>query len=425
MAKIKNILGREILDSRGNPTVEVELTLEDGSLGRATVPSGASTGQYEAMELRDGDPNRYGGQGVLKAVANIENEIAKQLVGRDCDQTVLDQELIALDGTPNKSCLGANAILGVSLAFAHAWAKNQNKELYQSFLGPIKLPMPMFNILNGGKHADNSTDIQEFMIVLLGAPNFREALRWSDEIYQELKKILQAKNLDTDVGDEGGFAPTLSTNTEALDLIIEAVKQAGYVPGESNLPAGRQVALALDIAASELKSGDKYEFKKGLPSDSTSGQSFTSSELIASYEKLVSQYPIISIEDGLGEDDWAGWQELTGRLGNKINLVGDDLFATNPIRLQTGIDKKVANAIIIKPNQIGTLTETLGVIKLAKTAGYKIIISHRSGETTDSTIADLAVGAGADFIKAGAPARPERLAKYNRLLEIEEQIKNR
>lgn len=439
MAKITKLSAREILDSRGNPTLAVELVLDDKTKGEAAVPSGASTGQYEAVELRDGDKSRYEGKGVLVAIANIESEIAKQLIGRDFDQTTLDQELIALDGTPNKSHLGANAILGVSLAFAHASAKSQNKELFEIIsvgsptseslrnrkLSPTPFPMPMFNILNGGKHATNSTDIQEFMVVPIGAPNFAEALRFGDEIYQTLKKILQAKGLDTDVGDEGGFAPLLVKNTDALDLIVEAIKQAGYEPrlrqgfgGQ----AGKQVAIALDVASSELKVDDHYEFKKGWPLNSTDQTAFTSTELIKSYEELITKYPIISIEDGLAEDDWTGWQELTAHLGAKINLVGDDLFVTNPTRLHQGIDQKVANAIIIKPNQIGTLTETLEVIKSAKQVGYKIIVSHRSGETEDTTIADLAVAVHADFIKAGAPARSERLAKYNRLLAIEEKL---
>ncbi len=398
MATITKLDAREILDSRGNPTIETELSLDNQAVGKAAVPSGASTGKYEATALS-----------ASSAIVNVKGEIAQKIIGSNYDQATLDQELIILDGTPNKKHLGANAILGVSLAFAHASAKNQNKELFEILPGPIKLPVPMFNILNGGKHANNSIDIQEFMVVPIGAPNFREALRWGDEVYQALKKILQTKNLDTEVGDEGGFAPRLSSNLEALDLIIEAIKGAGYVPG-------KQIALALDVAASELKSGDDYEFKKD-------NRTLTEIELINWYEELITKYPLISIEDGLGEDDWPGWQELTARLGNKLNIVGDDLFTTNPTRLREGINKKVANAIIIKPNQIGTLTETLEVIKIAQTAGYKIIVSHRSGETEDTTIADLAVGVSADFIKAGAPARPERLAKYNRLLEIEEKIK--
>ncbi len=428
MIKIKNIQAREILDSRGNPTVEVDLTAEntvgEKATGRATVPSGASTGTHEALELRDGDKTRYDGKGVLTVVANVEGEISQQLIDHDYDQTSLDQELLELDGTINKSHLGANALLGVSLAFAHTSAQIQNKELFETF-SPFskKLPLPMFNILNGGKHALGSTDIQEFMVIPVGAPSFKEALRWGDETYQALKKILLEKKLSTNVGDEGGFAPALTRNIDALDLIVEAIKQAGYTPGRSNLPADRQVAIALDVAASELKLGDNYEFKKGLPSGNENKQVLTSAELINSYEELVAKYPIISIEDGLSEDDWKGWQELTARLGNKINIVGDDLFVTNLDRLHKGIDKKVANAIIIKPNQIGTLTETLAVIKLAQSANYKIIVSHRSGETEDTTIADLAVGVSAEFIKSGAPARSERLAKYNRLLEIEEKMK--
>ncbi len=420
MAKIKNILGREILDSRGNPTVAVDLTLADGSLGQVAVPAGASTGKYEAIALP-----------ALTSIANINGEIARQIVGRDYDQTTLDQALIALDGAPDKSRLGANAILGISLAFAQALAKNQNKELFETIAGvrsptsgslevglrTPNFPIPMFNILNGGRHASDSTDIQEFMIVPIGAKSFAEALVWGQTVWQKLKEVLERKGFETELGDEGGFAPLLASNTEALDLIIEAIKQAGFEPG-------KQMALALDIAASELKSSDKYEFKKGLSLGLTSHQSFISAELIDIYEELINKYPIISIEDGLGEDDWAGWRDLTARLGQRINLVGDDLFVTSPARLREGIDKKVANAIIIKPNQIGTLTETLAVIKLAQLAGYKIIVSHRSGETLDTTIADLAAGVSADFIKAGAPSRPERLAKYNRLLEIEKKIKN-
>jgi len=414
MSKIKNLTAREILDSREQPTIEVNLELADGSLGQAAVPAGASTGSHEALELRDGDPERYNGKGVLKAVANVEGEIAIGLRDRDFDQASLDQELLALDGTANKSHLGANALLGVSLAFAKAKAKSQKQDLYQSLGSSPKMPIPMFNILNGGRHAD-SVDWQEFMVVPVGASNFREALAWGDETYQALKKILSEKGLDTDIGDEGGFAPKLKTNTEALDLIVEAIKKAGYEPGKSNLPAGRQVAIALDIAASEFKVGANYELKK-------EGRTLTAQELINWYEDLVEKYPIISIEDGLAEDDWVNWQELTKRLGQKTNLVGDDLFVTNLGRLQQGIDQQVANAIIIKPNQIGTLTETLQVIKLAQSASYKIIVSHRSGETEDTFIADLAVGIGADFIKSGAPSRPERLAKYNRLSEIEEKI---
>lgn len=421
MSTIKNISAREILDSRGNPTIEVQLELEGNFIGLAAVPSGASTGAHEAKELRDGDPSRYGGKGVLKAIANVEGEIAKRLISHDYDQKSLDVELVLLDGTSDKSHLGANATLGVSLAFAKAVALSQNKELYESVIvrDPISrspkigsltiLPIPMFNILNGGRHAD-SVDWQEFMVVPVGAPNFREALRFGEETYQALKKILSEKGLDTDIGDEGGFAPKLKTNTEALDLIVEAITKAGYKPG-------KQIAIALDVAASELKVDDNYEFKK-------EGRNLSGQELINFYEELISKYPIISIEDGLAEDDWDDWKELTKRLGTKINLVGDDLFVTNPARLHEGIDHKIANAIIIKPNQIGTLTETLEVIKIAQKAGYKIVVSHRSGETEDSFIADLAVAVSADFIKSGAPARGERLAKYNRLSAIEDRLKS-
>jgi len=432
--KITNLKAREILDSRGNPTISVELTLEDGSLGIASVPSGASTGKYEAVELRDVDLDRYGGKGVSIAIAKIEGEIAHQLVGQDYDQTSLDHKLITLDGTPNKSHLGANAILGVSLAFAHATARAEGVELFEYFgkltsaqavrdpiSGSLEIgsrtashsfPVPMFNILNGGRHAD-SVDLQEFMVVPTGAPNFKEALRFGEEIYQALKKILTAKGLDTDIGDEGGFAPNLEKSTQALDLIVEAIEQAGYTD---------KVSIALDVAASELRVGDLPDGKTGHYELKKEKEEFTTEGLINYYRDLITKYPIISIEDGLAEDDWQGWQELTKQLGSQINLVGDDLFVTNPIRLKQGIEQKVANAIIIKPNQIGTITETLEVIKMAQTAGYKIIVSHRSGETEDTTIADLAVGVQADFIKAGAPARSERLAKYNRLLKIEDQL---
>ncbi len=411
MAKVTKLEAREISDSRGNPTLEVELELNNQFAGQATVPAGASTGKHEAIALP-----------VNQAIANIVGEMAQKLIDHDFDQESLDAELIALDGTLNKNHLGANATLGVSFAFAQAWAQSQGKELFETIAREIgsrafdtTFPFPMFNILNGGRHAKNSTDIQEFMIVPIGATSFREALTWGQEIYQALGKILETKNLSLDLGDEGGFAPTLSRNTEALDLLVEAIKQAGYKPGQ-------QISLALDVATSELKVNDNYVFPKGLTDGSTTSQTLTGTELIKSYEELVSKYPIISIEDGLGEDDWAGWQELTARLGNKINLVGDDLFVTNLARLHKGIDKKVANAIIIKPNQIGTLTETLAVIKLAQSVGYQIIVSHRSGETLDTVIADLAVATSANFIKAGAPSRPERLVKYNRLLDIETKL---
>lgn len=429
--KITKLEAREILDSRGNPTVEVGLTLDNKFLGRATVPSGASTGEHEALELRDGDQSRYEGKGVLGAIANINGEIAQKIIDRDFDQSSLDQELIALDGTPNKSHLGANAILGVSLAFAHASAQSQNKELFGTILedGGVAdvrnrfsrsemgfrtsasfSPLPMFNILNGGRHANFAVDWQEFMIVPVGATSFTEALAWGKAVWQALKEILAERGLSTELGDEGGFAPKLQRGIEALDLIIEAINRAGYQPG-------KQIALAIDVAASELKKGDDYEFRN-------EGKILTKDELINFYEELITKYPIISIEDGLAEDDWTGWQELTARLGTKINIVGDDLFVTNLARLQEGINKKVANAIIIKPNQIGTLSETLKVIKLAQEAGYKIIVSHRSGETLDTTIADLAVAVHADFIKSGAPSRPERLAKYDRLVTIEQKIKS-
>jgi len=411
MAKITKLQAREISDSRNNSTLAVELELEGQFSGQASVPAGASTGEHEAVAL----PAR-------EAIGKVNDEIKQKLLNDDFNQTSLDAQLIALDDTLNKNHLGANATLGVSLAFTRALAKSQNKELFEIIANGEQswersptssepevglrspFPLPMFNILNGGRHA-NSIDWQEFMVVPIGATSSTESLAWGKIIWQKLKDILETKGLETELGDEGGFAPKLATNQQALDLILEAIKSAGLKPGQ-------QVALALDVAASELKNGLDYEFKK-------EGKILNSTELIDLYASLVEKYPLISIEDGLSENDWLGWQELTTRLGNKINLVGDDLFVTNPARLREGLDKKVANAIIIKPNQIGTLTETLAVVRLAQTAGYKIIVSHRSGETLDSFIADLAVGIGADFLKAGAPSRPERLAKYDRLIEIE------
>lgn len=409
-ATIKDIIGEEILDSRGNPTIKVKVSLEDGSWGEAAVPSGASTGKYEAWELRDNDTTRQNGKGVSKALANINGEIRENLIGQSPNQEELDTKIISLDGTKNKERLGANATLGVSLAFAKARAQSAGKELYES-LGvslPKSLPLPMFNILNGGRHAENSTDIQEFMIVPIGAKDFAEALDWGEKICASLGEILESRGLGTRLGDEGGYAPQLNQNAQALDLLIEAIEKSHFLAGE-------QIALALDIAASELKNGEIYELKREQ-------RNFSSTELIAWYEELVKKYPIISIEDGLDEDDWSAWQIMTKQLGSKINLVGDDLFVTNPDRLALGIKEGVANAIIIKPNQIGTLTETLKVIKLAQGAGYKIIVSHRSGETEDTTIADLAVAVGAEFLKSGAPTRPERLAKYHRLAEIEKKL---
>ncbi|AHF08211.1 phosphopyruvate hydratase [Desulfitobacterium metallireducens] len=411
MSTISEVYAREILDSRGNPTVEVEVTLEDGAMGRAAVPSGASTGAFEAIELRDGDKTRYLGKGVLNAVENVNAEIAPEIEGLDAfDQPGLDRELIALDGTDNKGKLGANAILGVSLANAKAAADCVGMPLYQ-YLGGVnakELPVPMMNILNGGQHADNNVDIQEFMIMPVGAKSFREALRMGAEVYHSLKAVLKEKSLATAIGDEGGFAPSLESNADALLAIVDAIQRAGYVPGED-------VCLALDVAATEL-------YKDGVYHLEGEGLKKTSEEMIEYYEGLVEQYPIVSIEDGLAEEDWEGWRKLTERLGGKIQLVGDDLFVTNPKRLAKGIKEKCANSILIKLNQIGTLTETLDAIEMAKRAGYTAVISHRSGETEDVTMAHIAVAVNAGQIKTGAPARTERVAKYNELLRIEEEL---
>ncbi len=413
MKNIKSVHAREILDSRGNPTVEVEITLKDGSFGRAAVPSGASTGSHEAIELRDGG-TRYGGKGVLKAVTNVNTEIAKMIVNNEFDQTTLDKTLIALDGTANKSKLGANAILGVSMAFAHASAASDKIPLYKYFNQisktgkPLKLPVPMMNIINGGQHAENSTDIQEFMIVPIGLKTFSERLRAGAEIFHTLKKILNKRGLTTTVGDEGGFAPSLPSNEAALDLIVEAITTAGY-------KAGSQIAIALDVAATEFFKGNKYVLARD-------NKTLSSDEIIAWYEQLVKKYPIISIEDGLAEDDWDGYVKLTKVLGKEIQLVGDDLFVTNIERLAKGIEKNVANSILIKLNQIGTVTETLDAIAMADKAKYTSIISHRSGETEDVTIADFAVGTGVGQIKTGSLSRTDRVAKYNQLLRIEEAI---
>ncbi|WP_425806088.1 phosphopyruvate hydratase [Desulfitobacterium sp. Sab5] len=411
MSLIDEVYAREILDSRGNPTVEVEVTLEDGSMGRAAVPSGASTGAFEAVELRDGDKTRYLGKGVLDAVENVNAEIAPEIEGLDpFDQPGLDRELIALDGTENKGKLGANAILGVSLASAKAAAEFIGLPLYQ-YLGGVnakQLPVPMMNILNGGKHADNNVDIQEFMIMPVGAKSFREALRMGTEVYHSLKAVLKEKSLATAIGDEGGFAPSLESNADALLAIVDAIQRAGYVPGDD-------VALALDVAATEL-------YKDGVYVLEGEGLKKTSEEMIEYYEGLIEKYPIVSIEDGLAEEDWEGWKKLTERLGSKIQLVGDDLFVTNPARLAKGIKEKCANSILIKLNQIGTLTETLDAIEMAKRAGYTAVISHRSGETEDVTMAHVAVATNAGQIKTGAPARTERVAKYNELLRIEEEL---
>jgi len=391
--------------------VEVEVILEDGTIGRAAVPSGASTGAHEALELRDQDPGRFGGAGVQKAIENITDVIAEELAGMSAlDQADIDQLMIELDGTENKSKLGANAMLGVSLACAHAAANYLDLPLYRYLGGPNArmLPVPLLNILNGGKHAADSTDLQEFMIAPVGAESFAEALRWSAEIYQSLKKVLKGKGLNTNVGDEGGFAPSLRSNREALDLILEAISAAGYKPGE-------QVYLALDPAASELYENGMYHLKK-------EGRSLTSEQMVEFYADLVRQYPIISIEDGLAEDDWEGWAQLNQQLGERVQIMGDDLFVTNPNRLKRGIQEGSANSILIKLNQIGTLTETLDTIQMAQRARFTAVVSHRSGETEDTTIADLAVATNAGQIKTGAPARGERVAKYNQLLRIEEEL---
>ncbi|ADI28005.1 phosphopyruvate hydratase [Geobacillus sp. G4] len=413
MSAIIDVYAREVLDSRGNPTVEVEVYTEDGGFGRALVPSGASTGEYEAVELRDGDKNRYLGKGVLKAVENVNEIIAPEIIGLEvADQVAIDRKLIELDGTENKSKLGANAILGVSLAVARAAADELGLPLYQ-YLGGFNaktLPVPMMNILNGGAHADNNVDIQEFMIMPVGAESFREALRMGAEIFHSLKAVLKAKGYNTAVGDEGGFAPNLKSNEEALQTIIEAIEKAGYKPGE-------QVMLAMDVASSELynKEDGKYHLEG-------EGVVKTSEEMVAWYEELVSKYPIISIEDGLDENDWEGHKLLTERLGKKVQLVGDDLFVTNTKKLAEGIEKGVGNSILIKVNQIGTLTETFDAIEMAKRAGYTAVVSHRSGETEDSTIADIAVATNAGQIKTGAPSRTDRVAKYNQLLRIEDEL---
>jgi enolase len=415
--KIQRVHGREVLDSRGNPTVEVELTLEGGAFGRAAVPSGASTGQREALELRDGDKTRYLGKGVSKAVSHVNGELARALQGRDADQAAIDRLMIEIDGTPNKARLGANATLGVSIALARAAAQAEGLPLYAQIArlygggGALTLPVPMMNILNGGAHADSSVDFQEFMVMPLGATTFAEGLRTGVEIFHALRSILQKKGHSTGVGDEGGFAPSLSSNQEALDVVLEAVTQAGYT-------AGRDVYLALDVASSELWSDEhrRYEFRK------SGDRSRTSDEMVALYEDWVRQYPIISIEDGVAEGDWTGWAALTRALGSTVQLVGDDVFVTNPAILQRGISEGVGNAILVKLNQIGTLTETLEAVRMARDARYAVVISHRSGETEDTTIADLAVGTAAGQIKTGSASRSDRVAKYNQLLRIEEEL---
>ena len=415
MATIVEVTAREILDSRGNPTVEVEVFLESGHRGRASVPSGASTGKHEALELRDKDPKRYMGKGVQKAVQNIHRVMAPKLLGMDIlDQKAIDMAVLQWDGTPNKSRLGANAILGVSLACAKAAANHLGIPLYQHLGGlpATRLPLPMMNILNGGAHADNNLDLQECMILPVGARSFKEALRIGTEVFHHLKTILKGKGYKTSVGDEGGFAPDLRSNEEAFSLILEAIRKSGYQPG-------KEVALGIAAAATEFYRNGAYFLKAEKKSKRTS------TEMIDFYEVLVKNFPIVSIEDGLAEDDWKGWKALTARLGKKIQLVGDDLFVTDPNRLKRGIKEKVANAILVKLNQIGTLTETLEVIEMAKKAGYRTVISHRSGETEDTTISDLAVGANAGQIKTGAPSRTDRVAKYNQLLRIEEELGNR
>ena len=413
MSVIEAVYAREVLDSRGNPTVEVEVILESGTIGRAIVPSGASTGAFEAVELRDGDKGRYLGKGVEKAVANVNEIIAPELEGMDCfDQPGIDAVMIELDGTPNKGNLGANAILGVSMAVVRAAAEELGLPLFQ-YIGGVnakQLPVPMMNILNGGEHADNNVDVQEFMILPVGAKSFKEGLRMGAEVFHSLKKVLGEKGLACGVGDEGGFAPNLGSNREALELIVEAIEKAGYKPGDD-------VRLGLDVAATEMynKETKKYVL-------AGEGKELTAAEMVDLYEDWANNFPIVTIEDGLDEEDWDGWKVLTERLGNKLQLVGDDLFVTNTERLERGIETGVANSILIKVNQIGTITETLDAIEMAKRAGYTAVISHRSGETEDTTIADLAVAVNAGQIKTGAPSRTDRVAKYNQLLRIEEMV---
>ncbi len=411
MTVISDIRAREILDSRGNPTVEVEVWTESGGFGRAGVPSGASTGAFEAVELRDNDKSRYLGKGVLEAVANVNDIIATEIIGMDAvEQLTIDSRLIELDNTANKGKLGANAILGVSMAVARAAANTLGLPLYQ-YLGGVNakvLPVPMMNILNGGQHADNNVDIQEFMVMPVGACCFKEALRMGTEVFHSLKSVLKSKGLNTAVGDEGGFAPNLTSNEEALKTIVEAIEKAGYIPG-------KDIMLALDVAASEL-----YDSETGMYNLSGEGKSLNRAQMVDFYVDLVNKYPIISIEDGMDEEDWIGWANLTERLGKKIQLVGDDLFVTNTERLQKGIKENVANSILIKLNQIGTITETLDAIEMAKRAGYTAVVSHRSGETDDTTISDLVIAVNAGQIKTGAPSRIDRVAKYNQLLRLEE-----
>ena len=409
MALIETVKAREILDSRGNPTLEVEILLEDGASARAAVPSGASTGAFEAVELRDGDKGRYLGKGVEKAVANVNDVIAPKIIGFDAaDQRGLDRLMLELDGTPNKGKLGANAILGVSLAAAQASAESAGLDLFQYVGGPGAhvLPVPMMNILNGGSHADSNVDIQEFMIAPIGAPTFREALRMGAEVYHALKAVVKERGLSTGLGDEGGFAPNLDSNAEALDLIVSAIEKAGFKPGED-------VTLALDVASSEFFKDGLYQFE---------GEGRSTDYMVEYYEKLISNYPLVSIEDPLSEDEWDAWKALTAEIGGRVQLVGDDLFVTNPARLKKGIELGAANALLVKVNQIGSLTETLDAVEEAHRNGYRTMTSHRSGETEDTTIADLAVATNSGQIKTGAPARSERVAKYNQLLRIEEQL---
>ncbi len=414
MSTVDNIKAREILDSRGNPTLEVEVKLSNGTIGRAAVPSGASTGKYEAVELRDGDSSRFNGLGVLQAVTNVNKDIANAIIGMPAtDQAAIDHKLTELDGTANKSHLGANAILGTSLAVAHAAANSLNMPLFH-YLGEAAtytLPVPMMNILNGGRHASGSTDFQEFMVVPAGASSLRRALQIGTEVYHSLKDVLRDKGLNTNVGDEGGFAPSLSSNKQAIEAVLSAIEKAGYKPG-------KEAFIALDPAASEF-------YKNGQYILSREGVSLSTNEMVDYYVKWTSSYPIISIEDGMAEDDWDGWQLLTQKLGGKVQLVGDDLYATNVNRLGKGISLRASNSILIKPNQIGTLTETIAAIQMAQQAGWTAVVSHRSGETEDTTIADLAVGRNTGLIKAGAPCRSERTTKYNRLLRIEDELEQR
>lgn len=433
LPKIKAIVGREILDSRGNPTVEVDVTLADGSFGRAAVPSGASTGSYEAIELRDGDKKRYGGKGVQKAVANANGPLRKALVGKQFNQETLDARMIELDGTHNKAVLGANAILGISLAFAHAAAKSQKKPLYKYFADiaktgkPMSLPLPMMNILNGGKHAEKSTDLQEFMVMPVGAKSWAQALQMGAEVFHALKKILHDRGLSTTTGDEGGYAPSLGNNENALKVILEAIEKAGYKPGSD-------IAIAIDAASTELykagadsvtadvANGIVGETKNGTYELASENRTLSTPEMVAFYEEWLTKYPIVSIEDGFGEDDWAGYEQLTKSSGKKVQIVGDDLFVTNIDRLKTGIERKAGNSILIKLNQIGSVTETIAAIKMANAAKMTCVISHRSGETEDTTIAHFVVGLGCGQIKTGSLCRTDRVAKYNELLRIEEQL---